>query len=70
MSFNIHRARDMNDVYNKVEEWLQSDEVLPASVQYNDFKLMYRGMELNDSDSLEQAGIDSNVKLFVFLVFD
>lgn len=29
MSFSIHREREMSDVFDKVEQWLRSDSVLP-----------------------------------------
>lgn len=70
MTFKIHKARDMSDVFDKVEEWLRSDDCLPASLLFTDFRLIYRGMELKDSDTLKQAGIEADAKIFVFLVLE
>lgn len=70
MSFNIHRERSILDVYNRVEMWLKDENVLPSYIQFIDFVLMHRGMQLKDTDSLQQSGIVTDAKIFVFLEVD
>jgi hypothetical protein len=39
----IHRSREVVDVLNKAGEWLKDEDVLPSSVQFDNFRLMYGG---------------------------
>ena len=39
----------MADVFNKVHGWLRDEKVLPPSVKFIDFNLLYRGIELKES---------------------
>lgn len=52
-----------------MNEWLRSDDVLPYSVSFDDFRLMHRGMELKEPDSLTQADIVDDTKIFCILEF-
>ena len=57
----------MADVFQKVDNWLRDEKILPASLEIDSFMLIYRGMKLNANVSLKQAGIVEDSKLLVIL---
>jgi len=63
MEFEIHKSRDMADVYDKVDGWLKRDDILPPPIKFKIFSLLYGGRKLIKSASLIQAGISTDAAI-------
>lgn len=63
--FRIHKSREVSDIRSIATKWLA--EVVPESLQYSDFWLLYRGQMLDSEDSLSESEIFEDSKIHVRL---
>ena len=60
---NIHRSRDMQDLYNKVRKTLKEENRLTQDIK--DIKILYRNAIAGERESLKSAGIEKSCKVTV-----
>lgn len=63
--FYIHKSRDIEDLYFKVQEWLEENYNFDSSRQ--SFILIYKNQILKRNLSLKEAGIQSHTKVYVLI---
>ena len=66
----INKDRDVQDVYKRVEYWLNYGETLPPGFSFESFNLIFRNQILDKSLSLKEAEILKDCKVFVALIND
>ena len=62
-SFNIHKSRTVKDLYNKVRAILVQEKRAENEIQ--SYKLLYKNAILNETLSLQSAGIEKTASITV-----